>query len=264
MQSLVIMHNQQPVTTSLIMAEGTNNDHASVIKLVRSYLNDLGEFGGVGFEIEPFATAGGMQQREIALLNEQQATLLITYMRNSEIVRQFKKALVKAFYQLKDQIGGHVKVDRRSEVQHRRDVPQLESDTINSLMRGLSKAQQFALAERVYGVRVADILNMHQADKAANSDQEASVELFLMECCQKVNHVGLGVDTAYVAYRSFCRSIGSVPVVRSDFIRLMLENDQLFQARGLMPVAYIYDEGLWKFWNLSLADSQAGAALVAA
>lgn len=261
MHSLVIMHNQQPVTTSLIMAEETDNDHASLIKLIRIYIEDLQEFGEVGFEIRLNPQGS---PTEYALLNEQQATLLITYMCNSEIVRQFKKALVKAFYQLKDQIGGHVKVERRSEVQHRRDVPQLESDTINSLMRGLSRAQQFALAERVYGVRVADILNMHQADKAANSDQEASVELFLMECCQKVNHVGLGVDTAYVAYRSFCRSIGSVPVVRSDFIRLMLENDQLFQARGLMPVAYIYDEGLWKFWNLSLADSQAGAALVAA
>lgn len=252
MHPLVTMHHGHPVTTSLIIAEGTDNDHASVIKLVRTYLVDLEEFGILDFKSENQIGNAG-RPTEYALLNEQQATLLITYMRNSDVVRQFKKALVKAFYQLKEQVADRAGFDRRSMVQHRRDVPQLESDTINSLMRGLSKAQQFALAERVYGVRVADILNLQPADRATSHDQEASVELFLAECCQKKNHTGLGVDAAYGAYRSFCLQIGSVPVVRSDFIRLMLEYDQMFQARGLMPVAYIYDEGLWKFWNLQLA-----------
>lgn len=89
------------VTTSLAIADGTENDHASVIRLVRTYLSDIEEFGGVRFEIEPFETNGGQQTREVAILNEQQATLLITYMRNSEIVRTFKKRLVKAFYELR-------------------------------------------------------------------------------------------------------------------------------------------------------------------
>lgn len=61
------------------------------------------EFGRVGFEIAPFETAGGQQQREIAVLNEQQSTLILTYMRNSDIVRRFKKSLVKAFYELHGQ-----------------------------------------------------------------------------------------------------------------------------------------------------------------
>jgi phage antirepressor YoqD-like protein len=38
---------------------------------------------------------------EYTLLNEQQATLLITYMKNTEIVRKFKMRLVKAFYALR-------------------------------------------------------------------------------------------------------------------------------------------------------------------
>lgn len=99
----IVTQNQsgELVTTSLAIADGTENDHASVIRLVRTYLDDLQEFGGVGFEIDSFDTAGGTQAREVAVLNEQQSTLLITYMRNNEIVRKFKKALVKAFYELK-------------------------------------------------------------------------------------------------------------------------------------------------------------------
>jgi len=100
MNNIVTLNNGQAVTTSLAIAEGTENEHASVIKLVRTYQADLSEFGRVGFEIAPFETAGGMQSREVAILNEQQATLLLTYMRNSEIVRRFKMHLVKAFFEL--------------------------------------------------------------------------------------------------------------------------------------------------------------------
>lgn len=104
MNGLVTLAGGQPTTTTLIMADGAGLDHASVIKLVRTYLSDLEEFGGVGFEIEPFQTAGGMQNREVARLNEQQATLLLTYMRNSDIVREFKKGLVKAFWEMSRQL----------------------------------------------------------------------------------------------------------------------------------------------------------------
>jgi phage regulator Rha-like protein len=101
--SIVSLVNGQPVTTTTAIAEGAKVEHASVIKLVRTYQSDFEEFGRVGFEIEPFKTAGGMQSREIAILNEQQATLLFTFMKNTAIVRAFKKRLVKAFFVLAKQ-----------------------------------------------------------------------------------------------------------------------------------------------------------------
>lgn len=103
--TLVTLLGGQPVTTTWAIAAGTDLEHASVIKLARTYCADLEEFGGVRFEIQPFETAGGIQQREIACLNEQQATLLLTYLRNSAIVRAFKKRLVKAFYDMAGQIA---------------------------------------------------------------------------------------------------------------------------------------------------------------
>ncbi|MGR6502801.1 phage antirepressor KilAC domain-containing protein [Shewanella sp. Koi 1] len=97
----------QAVTTSLAIAEGVGNPHSTVIKLIRQYASDLEEFGMVGFEIQPKQTGvRGGSDTEYAILNEQQSTLLMTYMRNNDVVREFKKRLVKAFYELANKAKG--------------------------------------------------------------------------------------------------------------------------------------------------------------
>lgn len=100
MTTLIAVTDGTPTTTSIIIAGGINRPHAGVIKLVRRYRPDLEVFGGVRFEIQPFETCGGVQKKEIAILNERQATFLLTLMRNTPVVLEFKKELVKAFYEL--------------------------------------------------------------------------------------------------------------------------------------------------------------------
>ncbi len=51
-----------------------------------------------------FETAGGTQKREVAVLNEHQATLILTYMRNRKSIREFKKKLVKAFFLMAEKL----------------------------------------------------------------------------------------------------------------------------------------------------------------
>lgn len=60
----------------------------------------------VRFEIRP-RTAGqhGGADVQYALLNEQQSALIIAYMRNSEIVRRFKVALIKGFYEMRAKLA---------------------------------------------------------------------------------------------------------------------------------------------------------------
>jgi phage antirepressor YoqD-like protein len=123
-----------------------------VIRLVREYLADFQEFGGVRFEIEPFETAGGRQSREIAYLNEDQATLLLTYMRNSEVVRGFKKRLIHAFRELVDAASKPV-------------VPQLSRLEILQLAL---ESEQCALA--------AEAKLVEQAPKVAFVDKYATAE----------------------------------------------------------------------------------------
>jgi phage regulator Rha-like protein len=127
---LVLLHHNEPMTTSLAIAEGTENTHESVIKLVRKYVEDLQEFGTFGFEIQK----SGGRPTEIAFLNEQQATLLITYLRNTDTVRRFKIALVKAFFEMRDRLRVVAPVSPMA-VDHRADVLVSADRTFRAMMR---------------------------------------------------------------------------------------------------------------------------------
>ncbi|AKJ72309.1 transcriptional regulator [Gordonia phage GMA4] len=87
-------------TTSLIIAEGTGSQHESVMRLLDDNLSDFEEFGVLRFEIGKVEGQVGRPSRH-AVLMEEHATLLLTYMRNSEVVKQFKKSLVRAFFDLR-------------------------------------------------------------------------------------------------------------------------------------------------------------------
>lgn len=106
MNELIKIHTDgQAVTDSLTIATGAQVEHAAVMKLIRKYPSDFEAFGRVGFEIQPFETAGGTQKREVALLNEDQTTLLFTFLKNTEIARKFKVRLVKAFRSVRDALA---------------------------------------------------------------------------------------------------------------------------------------------------------------
>jgi len=92
------------LVSSEVIAESIEHEHKQLIRLIRDNLKDFQEFGRVGFQNSPFETKGGIQKREIALLNENQSTLLITYLRNSELVKRFKINLVKAFSLMKQKL----------------------------------------------------------------------------------------------------------------------------------------------------------------
>jgi phage regulator Rha-like protein len=92
-------------TSSLVLATGMDQQHRVVLQLARRHIESLEQLGGVAFEMQPFQTGGGVQHREIAMLNEPQATLLIAFMRNNKKVIGFKIALVKEFYRMRDHIA---------------------------------------------------------------------------------------------------------------------------------------------------------------
>jgi phage regulator Rha-like protein len=50
------------------------------------------------------SSTGAGQKTEYAALNERQATLLLSYMRNVEVIRSFKIKLVKKFYEMAEEI----------------------------------------------------------------------------------------------------------------------------------------------------------------
>lgn len=98
MNELVIIKYNDTFTNSLVIAAGTNNKHRSVQRIIDKHLINLEKFGKVRFQITP--TESGQEQK-VYLLNEQQATFLITLLRNTEIVVAFKVELVRQFYEMR-------------------------------------------------------------------------------------------------------------------------------------------------------------------
>ena len=101
MNQIIELKDHTPVVSHRVVAEHSQVKQRSVRMLVDKHFEDLEEFGGVSFEMTTLQTAGGPQEAKTYYLNEPQATLLMTYLQNTEPVKAFKKALVKGFYELK-------------------------------------------------------------------------------------------------------------------------------------------------------------------
>ena len=94
---------KEPYTTSEIIAECAEVKHDTVQSLIRNHQEDFESYGIIGFEIRKLDGRG--RPMKIYRLNEQQATLLITYLKNTEPVRRFKINLVKAFFEMREELS---------------------------------------------------------------------------------------------------------------------------------------------------------------
>ena len=94
---------KEPYTTSEIIAECDEVQHHTITRLVRENKIDFEALGILGFKIHKLDKRG--QPKKIYILNEQQATLLITYLKNTEPVRRFKMNLVRAFFEMREELS---------------------------------------------------------------------------------------------------------------------------------------------------------------
>lgn len=110
---------KEPYTTSEIIAEYAEVQHHTITRLIREHKEDFEVLGILGFEIHKLDTRG--QPKKTYVLNEQQATLLITYLKNTESVREFKKNLVRAFFEMRDELAKR-RVQRALEAPKRKEL----------------------------------------------------------------------------------------------------------------------------------------------
>lgn len=103
-KSLVVIQKDDVFTNSKIISEHAGVQHVAVQKITEKYKNDFEEFGKLKYKNFKFENSGRGRPKKIYLYNEQQATLLLTYLKNTKPVREFKKALVKQFYEAKKRL----------------------------------------------------------------------------------------------------------------------------------------------------------------
>ncbi|HEU9198648.1 TPA: Rha family transcriptional regulator [Streptococcus pneumoniae] len=132
---------KEPYTTSEIIAECAEVQHHTITRLIRENKADFEELGILGFKIHKLDTRG--QPKKSYILNEQQATLLITYLKNTETVRQFKLNLVKAFFEMREELS-EIRLQRALEKTKRKtlhdsietwpNAPKHAHSTMNNLL----------------------------------------------------------------------------------------------------------------------------------
>lgn len=102
--NLVTLQDGIPFASHREIANFINAKETAVRDLVTRNKPDFEEFGHLRFKNGTVKnSAGAINQTKTYFLNEQQTSLLLTYLRNSPIVKELKKELIREFWRLKEQ-----------------------------------------------------------------------------------------------------------------------------------------------------------------
>ena len=149
MSELVILSKNEPVTTTLVIARGMKLKHNAVLFLVKKYKKRLENISTL--EVALQKSAG--RPTSFYFLNEQQTVFLVTLMKNSEVVLDFKDMLVKEFFRMKKALALSMINQKNKEWDELREAGKLtrreETDTIKEFIE-YAKGQGSQSAEKYY------------------------------------------------------------------------------------------------------------------
>lgn len=191
MQKLLEVIDNEPRVSHRVVAQNTNNNQKNINEMIRKYEADFMEFGQVPFKTEAVSETElkenpDRKAMKTYYLNEPQATFLMTLLRNSPVVVDFKKKLVKAFFELRE-----VKEVPNSAPQvlaileNMSKIMLVQSETIASLQKTVSSLEStiemldanvrimgndaacgmYAVSEALYMVNLEDTLSTDMLDE---------------------------------------------------------------------------------------------------
>lgn len=125
-----------PITDSLIIAEKYQVLHKTVTNTIRKYFKDFEEFGKVKHYNNALESN---KETMIFVLNEEQFYLLVTYMKNTEVARFYKKEFIKQFSKMKKELMARLET-RHIAVSVRKNL----TDTIKKCLSDESNFKKFS------------------------------------------------------------------------------------------------------------------------
>ncbi len=149
MADLVIVKGNDVFTDSMVIAEGTGNEHESIVSMLKKYQDDFTDFGKMEFTDLKSGKRG--RPIKVYMLNEPQATLLMTYLGNSPEVRRFKKELVRRFFDMRMILMERQSIQWQQSREKGKQVRKAETDTIKHLTE-YAERQGSRNAGRLYTV----------------------------------------------------------------------------------------------------------------
>lgn len=201
---LVLLNGDSPYTTSEIVAECAGVKRHAVKSLIEKHRSDLEDFGKVAFQMQPLPGSKTGQKVTVYHLNEQQATLLMTYLKNTEQVRAFKKELVRQFYAMRDFIRERQSPIWQDTRAMGKEIRKMETDAIKALV-AYAEAQGSQNAARYYQ-SISSLAN--RTAGIVERDKAHTVELSALLMVEKIiaQEIRTGIE-ARRPYRNIYQSI---------------------------------------------------------
>jgi len=173
MNELVLAKGNDVFTDSMVIANGTNNQHESVVALLKTYSDDFLEFGKVEFTDLKSGKRG--RPVNVYLLNEEQSTLLITYLENTAVVRQFKKELIKQFCAMRRFIMEKQSLPWQEARSLSKQIHKQETDSVKLLVE-YAQSQGSQNAKRYYA-NISTLANKAAGIEDGNRDNATMSQL---------------------------------------------------------------------------------------
>ena len=141
--NIVQIINNELYVSHRIIAENTENKPQNIKELIDDHKTQFELFGVIRFETEK----GKGRPKVTYFLNEAQATLLLTFMRNNQIVINFKVMLVQNFYKMREILKSQT-----------RQQPQPDQNIVNNIFAleksfsnlRPSQASKISMTEKLY------------------------------------------------------------------------------------------------------------------
>lgn len=165
--------NQEPYTTTDAISAGTGIARRKIKDVIKKYRKDFESLGVLAsYQAETNANKEGGRKALAYRLNEQQATFLMTLLKNTPVVVAFKKELVRQFYAMRSLL-----LERNSPIwQDTREltkaVRKQETDVIRELVeyataQGSTHAVRYytsisRLANKTAGITDRDLAHVEQ------------------------------------------------------------------------------------------------------
>lgn len=141
---------QDLYVSSRVIAELSDYQHESIMRLIYNHQKSLERFGRLRFEIGTLETKGGLQEVKWVDLNEQQMTLLVTFMRNNEKVIEMKIRLVEEFFRMREALRELQSSDWKETRIKGKLARRNETDVIMTKLIPLAISQGSKNAEKLY------------------------------------------------------------------------------------------------------------------
>jgi phage regulator Rha-like protein len=147
LNNLVSLNGNDVFTNSKVVSEGTGIRHDKLKESIRKHEVKLRKLGQLSTSYGGESTGG--RRLEVYELNEQQATFLITLLKNTDKVVDFKLELVRQFYEMRRFILERQSNEWIATRYHGKLTRKAETDTIQKLVE-YAKGQGSEHADMLY------------------------------------------------------------------------------------------------------------------